>query len=97
MPKNEVFSFNVLLGGEPVREYENNGETYIMTDLMHESTYQEEILEFVDDREERQKIPVTPYQVAITLTSSKIDHAWAKLYVDGSFVRSCFLDYGKQL
>ena len=96
MPENEVFSFSILLGGQPVKEYNKDGETYVMTDLMHPTSYQEEIIEFVGDREERQKIPVTPYQVAITLTSSKTDHAWAKLYVDGSFVRRALLDNGKR-
>ena len=97
MPKNDVFSFDVLLGGEPVIEYEKDGQTYIMTNLMHETTYYEERIEFVDDTEERQNVAVTPYQIAITLTSLKLQQAWAYVYVDGSFVKQIFLQQGKKL
>jgi hypothetical protein len=97
MPRNDDFMFYVLLGGEAVREYEKDGKSYIMTNLMHDTTYYEERVEFVDDREERQKIPVTPYQIAITLTSSKRQEAWAAVYVDGCFVKYVFLRQGQKL
>ncbi|XP_028392070.1 uncharacterized protein LOC114516718 [Dendronephthya gigantea] len=96
MPKNDIFSFDVLLGGEPVIEYEKDGQTYVMTNLMHETTYHEERVEFVDDREERQRIPVTPYQIALTLTSLKLQQVWAEVYVDGSFIRQILLRQGQK-
>ena len=96
MPNNDFFMFSILLGGEPVREYEKDGKTFIMTNLMHHTTYREERIEFVDDREERQNIPVTPYQIAITLTTPKRQEAWAFIYVDGCFVKQVFLRQGQE-
>ena len=88
--------FKILLGGQPVTEYEKDGKTFVMTNLMHQTSYQEERIEFVDDREERQLISVTPYQIAITLTSEKYSEAWASVYVDGSFVKQVLLTQGRQ-
>ena len=54
MPANEDFSFEVLVGGEPVREYVHEGVTYIECALDTPVSFTQTTSETVDGEHETQ-------------------------------------------
>lgn len=82
MPSDGFFSFEVLVGGEVIPEYQHEGKTYVESNLWTTVSYKQEAKEYVDGTVECQEWPVTPYEVRVKLHPGT-PHCWATLRIDG--------------
>ena len=63
MPRDGKLSVEVLVGGEPLEEYDKDGKCYVEMDLQHATSYDCDYEDETPHGLERSTWPVTPFQV----------------------------------
>ncbi|KAK3589956.1 hypothetical protein CHS0354_034978 [Potamilus streckersoni] len=94
MPTCADFKFSILVGGQPIPEYEKDGTYYAESNLFTPFSYRQPVEEIVGGEVERQAWPVTPYQICIEATP-QTPHCFYRVFLDGQKVESLSVKPGK--
>jgi len=82
MPSDDKLSVEILVGGEPLKEYAHGGKCYVKMNLQHETSYDCDYEDETPHGLERSTWPVTPFQVRVN-NEHPTDTFWAEMHLDG--------------
>ncbi|KAL3846900.1 hypothetical protein ACJMK2_017851 [Sinanodonta woodiana] len=94
MPACADFKFSILVGGQPIPEYEKDGTYYAESNLFTPFSYRQSVEEIVGEEVEKQAWPVTPYQICIEATP-ETSHCYYRVFLDGQKVKSLSIKPGQ--